>query len=458
MLVASGVPDGPESSLLRLTPRPPLGWNSFDSYGCAASEQALLANAEAMAERLLPAGYEYFVVDNGWFAEYELEEGSPYPKVKHADEVNIDAFGRYQPSKVYFPNGLQPLIDRVHALGLKFGIHIMRGIPRKAVELNLPVYGTDFRASDIADRNDVCSWCHYNYGVDMSKPGAQEFYDSLIHQLAAWGVDFIKADDITGHPDEIEAVVQAIRSSGRDMVLSLSPGGQTDPSRMSVYRQANMLRTTKDIWDNRRDLDKAFDAWEAYNGYRKEGFWLDLDMIPFGHLQLLNPRTAGSGVETIKPESLPQQELSGKGHERMSGLTENQKYTFITIRALAASPLFMGGDLPTSDEFSFQLITNQQMLACNQNGIMGSKRLEADGIEIWAAPHRRLAEEGWIGIFNRNPEKRKAAFGFSELSLPIDRDVEWINIWETPRFHAADYRLEAEIEGDGVLFLKYLVK
>ncbi|BCG58239.1 hypothetical protein PUR_16640 [Paenibacillus sp. URB8-2] len=440
-----------ENTLLRLTPRPPLGWNSFDCYGCAAPEDALLENAEAMARLLKPGGYEYFVVDNGWFAEYEIPAGKRYPAVKHADDVNLDAYGRLQPSKCYFPHGIKGLIDRVHGLGLKFGIHIMRGIPRKAVANDLPVLGTPYRASDIAEISDTCEWCHYNYGVNMDHPGAQAFYDSFIQMLAKWEVDFIKADDITGHPREIEAIVKAIRSSGRDIVLSLSPGGQTTPEFMDVYQQANMLRTTRDIWDNRDDLDKAFDVWHAYSEFRKEGFWLDLDMIPFGHLQLWNPRTEAKAYA----ETRTSQELSGKGHERMSGLSVNQKYTFITIRALAASPLFMGGDLPSSDEFSIDLITNEGMLECNQNGISGSRVYAESGIEVWKTPHRTAAGEGWIGVFNRNRETKRVQLTFGQLSLDDSVPAELQSIWPEPAYEHFEGGLTSEIEGDGVLFLHY---
>ncbi|SFJ76464.1 Melibiase [Paenibacillus sp. UNC496MF] len=442
---------GLEGTPLRLTPRPPLGWNSFDCYGCAAPEEALLRNAEAMAELLKPAGYDYFVVDNGWFAEYELAEGSRYPSVRHADDVHVDEYGRLQPSRCYFPNGIRRLIDRVHELELKFGIHVMRGIPRKAVMLNLPVYGTPYRAADIADTEDTCVWCPYNYGVNIDHPGAQAYYDSWIHMLAGWGVDFIKADDITGHPREIDAIAKAIRTSGRDIVLSLSPGGQTTPANIDVYQQANMLRTTRDIWDNRADLDKAFHAWSVYNEFRQEGFWLDLDMIPFGHLQLWKPRTDGSSYK----ESVAEEQLSGKGFERMSGLSANQKLTFITIRAMAASPLFMGGDLPTSDDFSFSLITNPDMLACNQNGVMGYKVHAGEGLEVWKSPHRADARQGWIGVFNRTTEKRKARLSLEQLALNESEAPSFRSIW-APRSHVLQGGvLSADIEGDGVLFLHY---
>jgi hypothetical protein len=170
-----------------------------------------------------------------------------------------------------------------NTLMTKFGIHIMRGIPRKAVALNLPIYGTEYSAAAIANTYDTCKWCDYNYGVNMDHPGAQPFYNSWINQLAYWGVDFIKADDITGFLREIEALVKAIEQCGRDIVLSLSPGGQTTLERMPAYTLTNMLRTTKDIWDNRGDLDKAFDAWEKYNDIRIPGFWLDkiAAFVPF---------------------------------------------------------------------------------------------------------------------------------------------------------------------------------
>ncbi|MDR6553899.1 glycoside hydrolase family 27 protein [Paenibacillus qinlingensis] len=441
-----------DKKLAQRTAAPPMGWNSYDSYGCSASERTLLPNLEMMAQRLKPFGYEYFVVDNGWFAEYELEPGQMYPRVKHAMDTRLDEYGRYIPSACYFPNGLQSIIDRTHELGLKFGIHFMRGISRKAVELNTPIKGTSYRARDIANTSDTCKWCHYNYGVDTKKPGAQEFYQSVVDQFAEWGVDFIKADDITGYPHEIEALLLAIERCGRPMLLSLSPGGQTVIENMDVYQGANLVRTTRDVWDNRHDLEQAFVAWEKYDSVRVSGFWLDLDMIPFGHLQLWNPRSNRSAEADDGNE-----ELSGKGFERMSGLTRDQKYTFITIRALATSPLFMGGDLPTSDEFSFELITNRDMIDCNQNGIMGSLIYRENGIDIWMTPHKDLNGAGWLGIFNRM-EKRK------ELRLPITRlglterhrdGTGLTDIWNDVPFAIKDGILEVTLPADGVLFLRY---
>ena len=203
-----------QKPIVSLAPKPPMGWNSFDSYGVYLHETAALKNLECMATILKPHGYEYFVIDSGWFAEYTLRPGTIFSVEKHAKEIRINEFGHFLPSKTYFPNGFKPIADRCHALGLKFGIHLMRGIPRKAWEKNLPIKGTKYRARDIAntDKKENCVWCTYNYAVDMSKPGAQEWYDGLIQHIADMGVDLIKYDDIVPHPDEVEAVAKAIKN------------------------------------------------------------------------------------------------------------------------------------------------------------------------------------------------------------------------------------------------------
>lgn len=167
---------------------PPMGWNSFDSYGVYLHEKAALENLEAFAVKLKPHGYEYFVIDAGWFGEFKLQEGTIYAAEKHASKMKFNEFGLLQPSDTYSPNGFKPIIDRCHQLGLKFGLHLMRGIPRAAVKDNVPIKGTEYFARDIADTTSICRWNHQNYGVDMSKPGAQEFYNSLINQMAEWGL------------------------------------------------------------------------------------------------------------------------------------------------------------------------------------------------------------------------------------------------------------------------------
>ena len=429
-----------------LAPKPPMGWNSFDSYGVYLPEEEAYRNVDAMAELLKKHGYEYFVIDNGWFGEYKLHPGTKLPAEKHASDVHINEYGLLQPSKTYFPGGMKKLIDYVHSKGLKFGLHIMRGIPRKSVEKNTPVKGTSYRAADIANKKSACGWCAYNYGVDMNKPGAQEFYDSWIGQLAEWGVDFIKADDIVPFPREVEALARAIKKSGRPIVLSLSPGDHVRDEDLPLLKLGNMLRVTADIWDDKHGINQCFTAWKRWQGKGSPGFWLDMDMIPFGQLQLMSPPSVNA--EEISSKQVA---LAGKGYTRMSKLTPNQMYTFITTRALAASPLMMGGALPRLDDFSLKLLTNPEMIACNQNGVTGNVLLDEDGLFIARTPEKN-SENGWMGIFNRDKVLRVVKLTPDFLPVSKTGKLSLYDVWGGRILKEGQ---ECTIEPDGVLFIRY---
>jgi alpha-galactosidase len=435
-----------------IAPTPPLGWNSFDSYGVYLHEKAAIANLEAMAQKLEPFGYEYFVIDNGWFGEYKLKPGTLYPLEKHASDVRINEYGHVIPSKTYFPGGLRPIIERCHELGLKFGIHMMRGIPRKAYEMNLPIMGTSFKARDIADTDpkNNCTWCTYNYGVDMSKPGAQEWYDGLIQHLADMGVDMIKYDDIVPYPPEVEAVAKAIKKTGKPILFSLSPGNDAPVEAIKSFQKAQMLRVTQDVWDHAHYIDDCFDAWAKWTGMESKGFWIDMDMIPFGQLLMMSPRKE---MELDRGDSAIR--LAGHGYRRWQQFSQDQMFTFITLRALSASPLMVGGDLPTMDGFSLRLLTDPDMLACNQNGVMGKRVSQNDGIEVWKAPERVESGKGWIGVFNRT--NRLTTVSLSPSFLALDNKVTLHDIWRGRKKYPLDAStpIQIDIPADGVLFLRY---
>ena len=434
-----------------LAERPPMGWNSFNSYGVYLSQESASANLEAMAEKLKPYGYEYFVVDNGWFGEYALIPGTKFAREKHAGDVHLNEWGQMIPSKTYFPDGFVPLVKRAHELGINFGVHLMRGIPRKAVAQNLPIRGTSYHAAEIANKNpaDNCTWCLYNYGVDMTKPGAQEWYDGLIQHIADLGVDFIKYDDIVPYPAEVEAVARAITKTGKPIVLSLSPGGKVDPAAIDSFRRANALRVTADIWDDEVGLDQCFAAWRKWGGHERPGFWIDMDMIPFGRLGTMTPPRTGAVATDVA--------LAGKGTMRWSGLSRAQMETFITLRALAASPLMMGGDLPTLDATSLRLITDPDMLACNQNGVMGHLIHDAGKMEIWQTPERDTGgKRGWIGVFNRGWEDARLIL--TPLLLGFDSSPKALrDIWNGSRLWntSAQPELPVTVPAGGVIFLRY---
>jgi hypothetical protein len=443
-----------------LAATPPLGWNSFDSYGAYLHHEAAMANLKAMTEKLKPYGYEYFVIDIGWYGEFKLVEGSIYPREKHVAEVNINEYGIYQPSKTYFGKGFKPIVNYAHQLGLKMGIHVMRGIPRKAVDLNLPIKNSRYRAADIADKNSICSWNNQNYGVDTSKLGAQDWYDSVYAQIAEWDFDFVKVDDITAYPKEIVAISNAIEKTGRKILYSLSPGGANYIPDLPYYKKGNMLRITKDIWDRQEDIDKGFDAWKKYQGIAHKGFWPDLDMIPFGQLQLMSPKRFDSGDNQVL--------LTGFGNTRRSNFTPAQMRTFITMRSLAASPLFVGGDLPTMDNYSLALLTNKEMLTCNQNGECAHNIYEQNGVEVWITQQKNKPGRGWIGIFNRNNTTTPIELTKKELGLliytngykliPNDNTFEMLDVWNNKNFLLDNINFKTMLEAYDVLFLRFVEK
>jgi len=451
-----------------LAPTPPLGWNSFDSYGCNIYEERAMMEADAFIEKFAPHGYEYFVIDNGWFSKPQSvkKDGLLLCVTTHADpkDVVVNEYGIVQPSELFFPNGFKALADKLHAKNLKFGLHLMRGIPRVAVERDLPIKGTKYTAKDIYTTEGDCGWCKYMHGIDTTKPGAQEFYNSVVNEMASWGVDFIKVDHVTHKPADIEAYAKAIAQCGRPIILSLSAGGTSNVKYLDSYRKANMVRTTPDIWDRQDSLDHSFDSMRKWQGLEQPGAWPDLDMIPFGELCILNRKS----VKEKKP---------GKSDAQFAGylhhwcfFSEPQKETFITQRAISASPIMVGGSMINMDEHSMKLLTSPEMLACVRNGVHG-KLLHAEGaIEAWNAPLMNDAEygfisynyqkEGWLALFNRSEKKQTVGLSGKFASIFSSKDYTLHDIWKnkTIEFKKKGKPATFEIEPNGAVFLKYAEK
>ena len=310
---------------------PPMGWNSWDSYGTSVTEAEVQANAAYMAAKLKPHGWQYIVVDIQWSDPLAKPHG-----YRPNAELAMDSFGRLVPAPNRFPSGFRALADSLHARGLKFGIHMMRGIPRRAVAANLPVYGSKAHAAEIADTASICKWNTDMYGIDMAKPGAQDYYDSIVALYASWGVDYLKCDDIAQpfHGEEIAALHRAIARSGRAIVLSLSPG-PADLAKAGFYAaNANLWRISDDFWDLWRDLRHSFDLLEKWSPFVKPGGWPDADMLPLGRIGIRAER----------------------GDDRMTRFTRDEQRTMVTLWSIARSPLMLGGDLPGNDAFTESLL------------------------------------------------------------------------------------------------------
>jgi len=412
----------------RLAPTPPMGWNSWDSFEPTITEEQARANAAVMATRLLPHGYDIFTVDIQWY-----EPGADDYDDRKGAELTTDEWGRPMPAPDRFPSaangaGFKPLADFAHGLGLKFGIHIMRSVPRQAADRNMPILGTDVRAGDITGRVNVCSWNTDMYGVDMSKPGAQAYYDSVFRLYASWGIDFVEADDMSRpylrSAPEIEAVRNAIDHCGRPMILSLSPGETPLAAADHVWQHANMWRISDDFWDTWPLLLEQFARLANWNPYRRSGNWPDADMLPLGLLELGKRRTR---------------------------VTPDEQTTLLTLWSIARSPLIMGGDLRQLDDATCTLLTNDEVLAANQTS-RGNREVFCEGGQAaWTGEEAHTGDH-YVALFNlrdTTPAVTASRVPISLAQLGIGGVVRVRDLWRRRAAGTARHRFAPSIPCHG---------
>jgi hypothetical protein len=379
-----------------------MGWNSWDCFATTITEGQAKEEASYMAENLKAHGWEYVVVDIQWYEPaatgYDYRKGAA---------LVLDGYGRLQPAVNRFPsaaggNGFKGLSSYVHGLGLKFGIHLLRGIPRQAVEENLPVLGTGVRARDIADVASVCPWNTDMYGVDMSRPGAQAYYDSVFALIASWGVDYVKVDDISRpyhqNEREIEGVRLAIDHSGRPMVLSLSPGETALDAAQHVMQHANLWRISDDFWDDWKLLKGQFARLENWNSFRIPGAWPDADMLPLGVIAL------GSHSTHFTPD---------------------EQHTLMTLWCIARSPLMFGGDMRKMDALTLSLLDNDEVLGVNQHSSGNRPLFDRDGSVAWIADVPGSSDK-YLALFNTSDATQAVAVSMADMGLsgrPTARDL-----------------------------------
>jgi hypothetical protein len=395
---------------------PPLGWNSYDSYGDDVTEAEVLANALYMKEHLQPLGYEYVVVDYRWY-DPGASSAPNNTGARAGAQLAADANGRLMPAPNRFPSaadgkGFRALADTIHAMGLKFGIHIMRGIPRQAVKADAPIAGSSFHASEAANTASTCPWCPDMYGVAADKPAGQAWYDSILQQYAEWGVDLIKVDDMSSpySTREIEAVRKAIDKCGRAILFSLSPGDTPLADADHVQAHANMWRISGDFWDDWKALSHQFDLIAAWNGHGGPGHWPDADMVPLGHLSIHNRSV---------------------GEDRQTHFTKNEQVAFMSLWALGPSPMMLGMNLPDNDRFTEALLENEEVLAINQDALARQAHRVplpdlVTGVEVWS---KELADGSYaVGLFNRLGVEMPCAVKWIDLGLTGRQSVR--DLWQ----------------------------
>lgn len=379
----------------------PRGWNSWDCYGAAVTEEIVRKNAEYMAKNLKDAGYEYIVVDIQWYEPLAASnEYHPFA------DVCMDEYGRLMPAENRFPSaaggkGFKELAEYVHSLGLKFGIHIMRGIPRQAVSLNTPVLGTEKTARQAAKTNSICAWNTDMYGADTDNEAGKSYYDSIFALYAKWGVDFVKCDDICRElpkeESELITLSKSLQNCGREMVLSLSPGPAL-LEKAELYKEvSNMWRITDDFWDNWKLLYQMFQRAEKWSIHAGKNHFPDADMLPVGAIrQCYNP-------------------------ENTTAFTKEEQVTMMLLWCVMRSPLMIGSELTKLDDWTLKLLTNKGLMDMHQNARHAHQvfRKHIDGHEIvlWSAQNSASSNEQYVVLFNLSDEPCNISVDLEEVEL-----------------------------------------
>ncbi|KAL1289945.1 hypothetical protein HN51_058315 [Arachis hypogaea] len=412
---------------------PPRGWNSYDSFCWTVSEQEFLQNAEIVSRTLHDHGYEYAVVDYLWYRR----------KVNGAGHDSlgfdvIDEWGRVIPDPGRWPSslggkGFIEVANKVHSMGLKFGIHVMRGISTQAVNANTAILDTAtggayqesgrvWGAKDIAIPARACAWMPHGFmSVNTSLGAGKAFLRSLYEQYASWGVDFVKHDCVFGDDldlSEISYVSEVLRKLDRSIVYSLSPGTSVTPAMAKdVIGLVNMYRITGDDWDTWWDVKCHFNVTRDFATANLIGAtglngksWPDLDMLPFGWL-------TDPGVN--------------EGPHRYCRLNLEEQKTQITLWAIAKSPLMYGGDLRKIDPTTYGLITNPTLLEINSFSSNNMEfpyitSLRSEGQDLGGQMRRYIKETKTLythslGLTNCSDPKASAW-----TSETVDQDVERI--------------------------------
>ncbi len=424
---------------------PPMGWNSYDYYDTMVTEADIKANADFMAANMKDYGWEYIIVDIEWYAHGASTMRDQYQYIPFS-ELEMDEYSRLLPDPERFPSsangqGFKPLADYCHSLGLKFGIHIMRGIPRIAAHNHCKLLGTSVTANEIANPSSICGWNPDMYGVDFNRAGAQEYYNSIFQLYADWGVDYVKCDDICNtniYPHnpysaakEIEMLHAAIMNCGRPIVLSLSPGPALIDKAWHYEKYANMWRITDDFWDNWPLLLNMFERCELWQNHVSEGCYPDCDMLPLGRL--------GKGFN--------------KEHtDRYTNFTPDEQKTMMTLWCIFRSPLMLGAEMTMLDEPTLKLLTNKDVLRLMKYS-KAAKQFERDRDHaVWFSYD---TEDGscYVALFNFKDETATVA---CDLTEELTGNFNAHELWTGTAASFSAAAITAEIPAHGAKLYKLM--
>ncbi|MBQ8938115.1 MAG: NPCBM/NEW2 domain-containing protein [Prevotella sp.] len=407
---------------------PPMGWNSWDCYYSSVTEKEVMQNAQYLVDHdLVKYGWEYVVVDIRWYCNHPSLGGGNYNQRGTQDYV-LDEYGRYLPSPTRFPScmqdgvnvGFKPLADKLHQMGLKLGIHIMRGVPQKVVGSSYKLKGSEQTpwSQVYSGTTSPCTWLKDNLLVRNNEAG-QLYYNSIMDLYAEWGVDFLKVDDLSRpfYTDEIHMIRRAIDQTGRPIVLSLSPGKTQYQYAGECLANANMWRMMDDLWDTWSAVDAVFNEAHEWSKYARPGNYADCDMLPLGQIAM----------------TIADQGYTAADQGRWTRLSQNEQLTMMTLWGICHSPLFFGGEMTRNDPFTDSLLTNEEYHQMHKYGQNAHQVLNDEdlGRVVWTS---NIGDTRYLALFQRDNTRwvagpkalyRSEVVAYTTDGHAVDVDIPW---------------------------------
>ncbi|HEV2325895.1 MAG TPA: glycoside hydrolase family 27 protein [Terracidiphilus sp.] len=397
---------GAEDNGLERTPI--LGWSSWSFLRKHPTAAQMKAQALALRNSgLEKIGYEYVNLDDFW---YQCP-GSQGP--------NVDAYGRWLTDASKFPaqgdtNGIKVVADYIHRLGLKFGIYVTPGISRQAVHRNTPIKGTSYTAAEIAETSveEDNYNCKGMVRINYNQPGAQEYTNSWVELFAAWGVDFIKLDGVkNSNAPDVQAWSNAIRHSGRPMVLDVTQGNFTSAIAPTLMKYANQWVFAPDV--------ECYRCEKGGSSYPLTSWANVANRFNF----------VAESQPYVRPGAFNDYDSIEVGNGSNDGLTPAERQSQISLWALGASPLILGVDLTQLDPADLQkYLKNSAVLAVDQDSIAAKRVRNSGDRQVFAK--REQNGDTIVGLFNTGAKAEEVSVPASAAGLAENESGYSItNLW-----------------------------
>jgi Alpha galactosidase A/Alpha galactosidase C-terminal beta sandwich domain len=413
---------------------PVLGWSSWSFLRKQPTADRMKAQAFALHNSgLQEIGYEYINLDDFWYQ-------CPGPQ-----GPNVDTYGRWiTDSSKFLPqgntDGIKVVADYIHSLGMKFGIYVTPGISRQALERNTPIKGTSYTAARIAEPSvkENNYNCKGMVRIDYSKPGAQEYTNSWVEMLAAWGIDYIKIDGVTdSNAADVKAWSNAIRQSGRPMVLDVTQGDFTSAIAPTLMKYANQWEFAPDV--------ECYRCEKGGSSYPLTS-WADV-ANRFNYVAEWQPYAGPGGFNDYDSIEI--------GNGSNDGLTPVERQTQISLWALGASPLILGVDLTHLDPTDLQkYLKNPAVLAVDHDSIPAKRVLNTCNQQVFAK--REPNGDAIVGLFNTGEKAEGVSVPTSTVGLPENKSGYSLHDLWTGETKKTSSTISAVVPSHGVVLYRVM--